>query len=774
MVTDQRAFTTQIPARDELRLAVAMNGGVSLAVWIGGVATELERFRTLGGAAEPWRNARQQLGIDRVVIDVLAGSSAGGLNAVFLALAQALEDVDLGQLRDVWFELADFDTELLRSASARAPRTPLDGDYFLHQLQSRLAAMVADGIPSDRRVDLRVTATSLRGQNESVPDATGSNFVNRRHDVGFRFHTNPGGGAGDFSDTTPDGPLVRNLATAGRASASFPVAFEPVLVDPTDFGRGKGVAEWLSEPRYLADGGILDNLPVGPAVKAIFHQPADEPITRVLLAVIPLHQEERPDAGAPPVPDEPSHPYSTFSVTWSAGVTIPRNETIAAELRELERLNRDSGLLINARTVLLDRPFDELVATGRGLWPVYVRQHMALVELAAGDDEQPPWLPPDPWVRPSRRSGTAVRRAAAVALDVLTRVNDGDPSGTYTERLAEWRRRVYHCIHASAELDPYDPEDQGLASTRGRLFALREAPDGTPLDVGADLGALFDQLAVVVGEVAPIARSLPGLGSLAWSGDDGADHHPFHWLTAMEVAQGALGPSVNPQSMVHPAIVSPARKAPLDPFCRTIPGEKLAGDDLGHFGAFLKRAWRANDWMWGRLDAASALGAICQRLGLDDATADGMVRDAQRAIVREEAPAIVRAVVYDLDHGARSPKGCELINDGEATPPSRDRLDALREVDEWDAVVELLGLPAADAEAEFLRRLALGQETVKDELRSRMLIRVGTRFAAVMTKTAMIAGFPSLLQRLFNVVLVPLRFITAAAARIASWWTRRR
>ena len=233
-----------------------------------------------------------------------------------------------------------------------------------------------------------MTATSLRGQNESVPDATGSNFVNRRHDVGFRFHTNPGGGAGDFSDTTPDGPLVRNLATAGRASASFPVAFEPVLVDPTDFGRGKGVAEWLSEPRYLADGGILDNLPVGPAVKAIFHQPADEPITRVLLAVIPLHQEERPDAGAQPVSDEPSHPYSTFSVTWSAGVTIPRNETIAAELRELERLNRDSGLLINARTVLLDRPFDELVATGRGLWPLYVRQHMPLLELAAGDDER--------------------------------------------------------------------------------------------------------------------------------------------------------------------------------------------------------------------------------------------------------------------------------------------------------------------------------------------------------------------------------------------------
>jgi hypothetical protein len=33
------------------------------------------------------------------------------------------------------------------------------------------------------------------------------------------------------------------------------------------------------------------------------------------------------------------------------------------------------------------------------------------------------------------------------------------------------------------------------------------------------------------------------------------------------------------------------------------PGAKLAGLQLGHFGGFLKRSWRANDWMWGRLDA---------------------------------------------------------------------------------------------------------------------------------------------------------------------------
>jgi hypothetical protein len=40
------------------------------------------------------------------------------------------------------------------------------------------------------------------------------------------------------------------------------------------------------------------------------------------------------------------------------------------------------------------------------------------------------------------------------------------------------------------------------------------------------------------------------------------------------------------------------------------PGEKrrkLAGTALFHFGAFLKREWRENDLMWGRLDGAERI-----------------------------------------------------------------------------------------------------------------------------------------------------------------------
>ncbi len=37
------------------------------------------------------------------------------------------------------------------------------------------------------------------------------------------------------------------------------------------------------------------------------------------------------------------------------------------------------------------------------------------------------------------------------------------------------------------------------------------------------------------------------------------------------------------------------------------PEVKLAGNELSNFSAFLQASWRDNDWMWGRLDAASGL-----------------------------------------------------------------------------------------------------------------------------------------------------------------------
>jgi Protein of unknown function (DUF3376) len=71
--------------------------------------------------------------------------------------------------------------------------------------------------------------------------------------------------------------------------------------------------------------------------------------------------------------------------------------------------------------------------------------------------------------------------------------------------------------------------------------------------------------------------------------------------------------------MFHASVeaVSGRRSRDRVAFARISPGaatttgvpasQKLAGDTLGHFGGFIRRAWRANDLLWGRLDAAEVV-----------------------------------------------------------------------------------------------------------------------------------------------------------------------
>jgi predicted acylesterase/phospholipase RssA len=68
---------------ERLRFAVAMRGGVSLAVWIGGA---LHEIRSLSSETS---TSTGVLGLTRfaaVDVDVLTGASAGGLNAALAGL----------------------------------------------------------------------------------------------------------------------------------------------------------------------------------------------------------------------------------------------------------------------------------------------------------------------------------------------------------------------------------------------------------------------------------------------------------------------------------------------------------------------------------------------------------------------------------------------------------------------------------------------------------------------------------------------------------------
>jgi Protein of unknown function (DUF3376) len=94
------------------------------------------------------------------------------------------------------------------------------------------------------------------------------------------------------------------------------------------------------------------------------------------------------------------------------------------------------------------------------------------------------------------------------------------------------------------------------------------------------------------------------------------------------------------------------RISPLD--ARTVidelsPAErrrKLAGTVLFHFGAFLKREWRDNDMLWGRLDGAERIISAVLPPGSQDAAR--LIRDAHLAILREKFGSRAEAVYQDL------------------------------------------------------------------------------------------------------------------------------
>jgi hypothetical protein len=75
--------------KPELRLALAMRGGVSLAVWMGGACSEVDRMRRAPGGAVPQASTYGRMldaaGYGSVAVDVLAGASAGGLNCALMS-----------------------------------------------------------------------------------------------------------------------------------------------------------------------------------------------------------------------------------------------------------------------------------------------------------------------------------------------------------------------------------------------------------------------------------------------------------------------------------------------------------------------------------------------------------------------------------------------------------------------------------------------------------------------------------------------------------------
>ncbi len=301
----------------------------------------------------------------RFVIDVIAGTSAGGINGIYLAKALALAQ-PFSALRDLWINEGDLGRLLNDEQAAHGvagglpaqpdgPRSLLSSDRMYRKLLDALQTMQDAGAVADsplvEELDLFVTTTDIAGA--PVPLRLYDKVVlERRHKQRFHFsYPSRLEGRPAGQDFGPDNHAF--LAFAARCTSSFPFAFEPMqfsrvprlvpavgaatlrdwqpyfdAYEPAVLNRD----DWADRP--YGDGGYLDNKPFSHVVEALSQRFGDAPAQRKLLYIEPdpepLDTVRSADA---PVPDALRNALDALSA-------IPLYETIREDLLNILQRNR--------------------------------------------------------------------------------------------------------------------------------------------------------------------------------------------------------------------------------------------------------------------------------------------------------------------------------------------------------------------------------------------------------------------------------------------------
>ena len=751
----------------ELRIALVCYGGISLAVYMHGVTKEVWQLARAsrgfhgneapGGSTETvYRRLLERIQTDhglrlRVLADVVAGASAGGINGVFLA--QALHSgQSLEPLTRLWLERADIDVLLdpdarpwsrfakfwakplvrwvlsrpgnaISASVARETRAevraklsrfirsrwfepPFGGLGFSRLLAEALDAMAASDcgaplLPPGHPLDLFVTATDFKGfpgmvRLHSPPVVQESEH---RLSIGFRAPA-PLAGGGSFA-------ALPELVFAARATASFPGAFPALQFAEIDAlmtergepwpGRQAFAARIMPEHAQrgeiegvaLIDGSVLVNAPFGDAIRALRDKPAQREIDRRLVYIDP-----RPDRIGG-IPRNDPRPPGFFPVIFGSLSSIPREQPVRDNLEELMQQSAETTRLrkivealrpeieatvekLFGRTLFFDRPTNRRLASWRAkahraaaeragyAYNGYAQVKVAgvvemLAQLIADATPELPAVSPENVAHllnahlAGRGLGNLVAprggaTAAAIAFltvhDLPFRIRrlrllarhlseEWDAGEAVSQAAREQAREVvYAALAIYFECEARDTLGADFPALAARVFAepgavldgiaerwrLREAD----LRTEAMLAAMLAKMPV------PLRRRI----LFAYLG------FAFYDTVTLPLLRGEGLTEFNP--------VNVDRISPEDaPSIRTGgAAECLRGIEFYNFGAFFSRAYRENDYLWGRLHGAERMIDLLASALPDNAAlnADAMLafkREAFLAILDEEEGRLV-------------------------------------------------------------------------------------------------------------------------------------
>ncbi|MDP9120101.1 MAG: patatin-like protein [Acidobacteriota bacterium] len=756
----------------EIRLGLVCYGGVSLAIYMHGMTKELQKLVIASRALEDgtvlkegtsehvyqqvlqeiWAKSPDRV-LPRVVIDVVAGTSAGGINGVILCKALA-HNLSQDALRDLWFERGDIEQLLGGSFPKEAlhlgqffidlfrnkARGPLGGQDMLtwllkalddmdktHGYQPENAPPPLSLMPNGHSLQLFVTTTDYYGYRQHMTIADPPTVSERRNRQVLAFRYQPEEGVDRFSPSYNGA-----LAFASRATSSFPGAFPPVqLSDLEKIPTAPRMPEEIRSQLFRAyelegaearetsfiDGGVLNNYPFKPAIDAIVKVRAGSEVSRYLLYL-------QPDPG-----DEVKNPTGEapnfFGTIWAGLSSIASGQPILEELIAARRFNEQVqrieelvkrtrvdiaqifvelksqleiplGGPLEDKTVndfrqLRDRLDREAEERAGYLFDPYlqIRAHSIVDQFAAGicqvcdyPDEQSNIaflirLIIDCWARERHLIGDHAEPAAR--RELLRRFDLG-----YTRRRFAFVLQGVSELYHPKEGQPAPPRDKldaakralydGIEDLDKRIDASSEALDKGlvdalraqfplsltgPIAQGEDLTKVAE--AFCKKNLEEMNKIFNGLGERLLGEKDRIHSNLYRAFVDItkewpeecrhEIMLRYLGfPFWD--AMIYPATLlseagelRPLHIVRMSPADSTRLGlktakDKLEGVQFGHFGAFLKREWRENDYLWGRLDAAERLIGLLLKdakdTGLDLTGSADWVKLALTTIVAEE------------------------------------------------------------------------------------------------------------------------------------------
>ena len=758
----------------ELRIALVCYGGVSLAVYMHGITKEIWRLARASRAVhsrKPAEGATDELyarllktiaaeaGVDiRIIVDILAGASAGGINAIFLGHAIATGQA-LDPLTDLWLDSADVDALVDRHVSplsrfakmsavpfawalsarsgidetvepdhraevraklanfVRAPwlSPPFGGPEFCNLLLNAFDAMERGPrgdplLPEYQPLDLFVTVTDFHGYPEQLRLNSPREVIETEHRLTLAFN-DPGGPGRRLADPA-------ELTFAARATASFPGAFPPFQVGELDRCLGSRKRSWPGRDAFLAralpgypdladaekavliDGSVLHNAPFGPAVAALEKRPARREVDRRFVYIDPkpgMHSVRLTGAGE-------AAPPGFFGTIFGALSDIPREQPVRDNIEAIDRMStriRRLRRIIDSirpeveaaieraigKAFFLSSPTPARIAAWRAkahllsareagyAYAAYGQLKIATVVEEAiavifrlgggGDNHRRKMVRRALW-RHVRGAGLVDSEAVTakgarsdvirflVALDITFR----------TRRLRLVGRRITESTESMEA--PRERQEEVLRTLHGLIDRYRRrVPEAAPGEaVGAfaraeeDPGAALDALGRLF-DLEPLDREadielsqallrLPkgdrrGL-ILAYLG------YPYYDIATLPLLQGEGLDEFDPIKIdrISPNDATAIREGN--------PRATLKGLQFNSFGAFFSRAYRENDYLWGRLHGADRLidivnSSVPRARQLAPEAVAALKRDAFRAIVAEEKPRLksIDTLFADLD-----------------------------------------------------------------------------------------------------------------------------